>query len=459
IEFARNGGRINTDAIDNAGGVDSSDHEVNLKILLNQQVAAGILGESERNALLESMTEEVAELVLRHNYGQSQILSLGETQAASRLNDHRRLIHELENAGRLNRELEQLPSDEELDALAREGQGLSRPETAVLLAHSKLWLCDQLIDAGIADDGDLLPLLRQYFPSAVREGFGTALEQHPLRTELLATHLTNQLCNRLGETFVSYLQSETRCSALEALRACVSACRILGADDLWRGLEAIEREIDDDLFRAQLGAIQDLIERTALWLLRHTEETPASVVVFADDIRDLLHALPDLLDEEDAQAIKLERERLLVAGLQEPLATSLARLPLLYPLLSLLSLSRSCGQMPATTAGLYFALEKALQLKPMRHSIALLPERDLWQRKARATLAREVDGAQLQLCRWILECTDDGAAVERLAQWQSSAGARLDNLYQTFAEIRSCDTPDLAMLSVAVRELGSLQAP
>ncbi|GGO87956.1 hypothetical protein GCM10011348_42310 [Marinobacterium nitratireducens] len=405
------------------------------------------------------MTDEVARLVLRHNYGQSQILSLGEIQAASRINDHRRLIQQLERAGRLNRELEQLPSDEQLDALAREGLGLSRPESAVLLAHSKLWLCDQLIADGIADNDDLLPLLQEYFPTAVRERFGGMLEQHPLRAELLATHLTNQLCNRMGETFISYLQSETRCSALEALRAYVAAGRLLDVDSLWRGLESIECEIDESLFRSQLTSIQDLIERTALWLLRQPQQTRATAQhpTFANDIQRLLDALPGLIDSELQAPLQRESERLTVAGLPQALADRLALLPAVYPLLSVLTLSRSSNQGPEAAAAVYFALEGELQLEPLRRAIASLPERNLWQRKARATLAREVDGAQLQICRWVLDSTADAAPGARLAQWQQSTDPLLGNLRQTFAEVRCSETPDLAMLSVATRELCNLK--
>ncbi|MFC6671182.1 NAD-glutamate dehydrogenase domain-containing protein [Marinobacterium aestuariivivens] len=461
IEYARAGGRVNTDAIDNAGGVDSSDHEVNLKILLNQQVAAGTLGETERNRLLESMTDEVAKLVLRHNYGQSQILSLADGQAPSRINDQRRLIQQLEKAGRLNRELEQLPGDEQLDHLAREGQGLSRPEIAVLLAYGKLWLCDQLIAEGLADDRELLEALQHYFPAPIRRHHGAELALHPLRTELLATHLTNRLCNRMGETFVSYLQSETRCRALDAVRAFEAACRILEIDRLWSGLEALECDLDDGIFRGQLAAIQDLVERTALWLLRQSQQVfarPEQMAIFTREVAGLRQRLPELLDSGDRELLQHTRAELMAGGVPETLAAQLAALPWQYPLLSIVALAGSRDQNSQTAAGVYFALEQQLPLKPLRRCIEALPERDLWQRKARATLAREVDSAQLQISRWILDTTDfttePGA---RLSQWQTRALPLLDNLQQTFAEVRFNETPDLAMLSVAVRELGSLK--
>ncbi|MCP8688886.1 NAD-glutamate dehydrogenase [Marinobacterium sedimentorum] len=463
IEFARQGGLVNTDAIDNAGGVDSSDHEVNLKILLSRELAQGALDDDSRNQLLGSMTDEVAALVLRHNFQQSQILSLCDAQAPTRINDHRRLMQQLEKAGRLNRELEYLPGDEQLDELARNGQGLTRPEIAVLLAYSKLWLCDQLIAQGIGQDPDLGLELPGYFPHPVRQHYGEQLQQHPLRSELLATHVTNQTCNRMGDTFVSYLQAETHCTALNAVRALVAARRILDIDSLWQALETLENSLDDSLFRDLLAQIQDLLDRTTLWLLRRN----AGLIAIADctsaydsQVTGLMAQLPALLAEDDLAQLQQARDTLIEAGVPAVLADRLATLPYLYRGLEIVQLAHSSGQDSLATAGIYFALEQLLALKPLRRCIAALPERDLWQRKARAALAQEVDAAQIQACRLILGSTDAAALpTARLAQWREQAAQLLDNLQQTFSEVRFNETPNLAMLSVAVRELGSLKHP
>jgi glutamate dehydrogenase len=461
IEFARQGGLVNTDAIDNAGGVDSSDHEVNLKILLSRELAEGALDDDSRNRLLGSMTDEVAALVLRHNFQQSQILSLCDAQAPTRINDHRRLMQQLEKAGRLNRELEYLPSDEQLDELARNGQGLTRPEIAVLLAYSKLWLCDQLIAQGIGQDPDLGLELPGYFPRPVRQHYGEPLQQHPLRSELLATHVTNQTCNRMGDTFVSYLQAETHCTALNAVRAFVAARRMLEIDSLWQALEALENSLDDRLFRDQLAQIQDLLDRTTLWLLRRTAgqiDIADCTSAYNGQVTSLVAHLPQLLAEDDLLQLQQARDTLTETGVPAVLADRLATLPYLYRGLEIVQLARSSGQDSLATAGIYFALEQLLALKPLRRCIAALPERDLWQRKARAALAQEVDAAQIQACRLILGTTDATAPLSaRLAQWHEQAAQLLDNLQQTFSEVRFNETPNLAMLSVAVRELGSLK--
>jgi len=460
IEYARLGGGINTDAIDNSGGVDSSDHEVNLKILLNQPLGDGRLDLAARNALLENMTDEVAQLVLRHNYGQSQILSLDARQAPSRINDHRRLIQQLEKEGRLKRKLEQLPNDETLDRLARDNQGLSRPEIAVLLAYSKLWLCERLIAEGVANDRTLSERLTDYFPQAIRERYADAIEHHPLRTELLATHLTNRLCNRMGETFVSYLQSESGCSAIDAVHAFETGSRLLDIDALWSQLEALEQSIDDDHFRGQLGTLQDLLERTSLWLLRRPQiglDSPERIEAFATELKRLTDHLPELLDDDEQEQLRQQRDDLVAAGLPEQLATRLAALGYHYPLLSVAQLAHEREESSPVIAALYFALEQRLQLKPLRRNIAALPERDLWQRKARSALAWEVDDAQLHICRRVLDSTaTDTEPQLRLDQWLQQVAPLLTTLQQTLNEVRVSDTPDLAMLSVAVRRLGNL---
>jgi glutamate dehydrogenase len=461
IEFARQGGLVNTDAIDNAGGVDSSDHEVNLKILLNQQVIAGTLDADERNPLLESMTEDIARLVLRHNYGQCQILSAANQVAPRRINDHRRLMQQLEKAGRLNRELEYLPSDEQLDELARNGQGLTRPEIAVLLAYSKLWLCDQLIADGIGDDPWLARELHNYFPDVIQQRFGAALQQHPLHPQLIATHCTNLICNRMGSTLVSYLQSEAHCSALDAVRAWMVAHQLLDMPAIWRELECFESQLEDSLFRRQLLRIHSLLERTSLWVLRnHGSNLDIADLLarYGSSVTEVSDMLLPYLDVAEQEHLQHDSEALQDTGLPVALAQRLATLANLSRGLEIVALCLKSGQDSKTASRVYFTLEQHLELGPLRKMILALPERDLWQRKARRALSLEVDGALAQACAAVLSdiksCDD---LDQRLQHWQTQSRPILQHLQQLFSEIRSSDTPDLPMLSVAVRELSNLR--
>jgi glutamate dehydrogenase len=461
IEFARQGGLVNTDAIDNAGGVDSSDHEVNLKILLNQQVIAGTLDADERNPLLESMTEDIARLVLRHNYGQCQILSAANQVAPRRINDHRRLMQQLEKAGRLNRELEYLPSDEQLDELARNGQGLTRPEIAVLLAYSKLWLCDQLIADGIGDDPWLARELHNYFPDVIQQRFGAALQQHPLHPQLIATHCTNLICNRMGSTLVSYLKSEAHCSALDAVRAWMVAHQLLDMPAIWRELECFESQLEDSLFRRQLLRIHSLLERTSLWVLRnHGSNLDIADLLarYGSSVTEVSDMLLPYLDVAEQEHLQHDSEALQDTGLPVALAQRLATLANLSRGLEIVALCLKSGQDSKTASRVYFTLEQHLELGPLRKMILALPEQDLWQRKARRALSLEVDGALAQACAAVLSgiksCDD---LDQRLQHWQTQSRPILQHLQQLFSEIRSSDTPDLPMLSVAVRELSNLR--
>ena len=464
IEYSRRGGIVNSDAIDNAGGVDSSDHEVNLKILLDREVASEDLTGKQRNKLLASMTDEVASLVLRHNKLQSQILSICALQSSSRVNDHIRLIHTLEQEGRLKRKLEFLPNDEQLEELTRNGEGLTRPEIAVLMAYSKLRLFDQLIDNKIGEDTDLSGELSDYFPKPIQAQYGDSLQQHPLREELIATHVSNLVNNRMGSTYVSYLQEETRCQALDAVRAYFAAKQILAIEPLWDALERLESTLPDSIFRNLMSRIQDLLERTALWLLRnHPQPLNITELVhdYAEDVNLLLQSQLSLFSEEEQQQRTEEQNRLLEAGINGEeyagLAQRFAGLDRDYYCLEIVRLTRKQGQQALSAAQAYYQLENLLGLSGLRARINSLPEKDIWQRKARASLADELDSALARANARLLRATEEQLTVDqRLEQWQQEQQQMLDHFRTTREEIECIEKPNLAMLSVAVRELGQL---
>ncbi|WP_210398027.1 NAD-glutamate dehydrogenase [Motiliproteus sediminis] len=454
IEFAQNGGLINTDAIDNSGGVDSSDHEVNIKILLDQEVRAQDLTAKQRNKLLASMTDDVAALVLRHNYQQSQVLSLCNRQAGYLINDHRQLIQLLEKEGRLKRKLEFLPSDEQLEELVRSNGGLSRPEIAVLLAYSKLRNFDLLVEEGIGSDEDLANELSAYFPAEIRKRYPEQLRLHPLRQELIATHVTNLVVNRMGSTFVTYLQDETRCTALDAVRAFFAARDIFAISPLWQALEAHEAALGDELFGGLLIDIQQLLERAALWLLR-TQPRPLSVSSlvenFAAGVQTALAAIPA------DTAAEASSERLRDCGLPVELAARMGDLPRQYYALDMVRLAGWVDHDTPLAAAGYLAMEATLGLEPLRDQITALPGNDLWSRKARASLADELDRALVRASERLLTSTDAGLAIDqRLTLWQMEHLQPLSHFQAICNEIATQDAPNLAMLSVAVRELGQL---
>jgi len=264
IEYARAGGRLNTDSVDNSAGVDCSDHEVNIKILLGQVVADKRLTMAKRDKLLAAMTDEVAELVLRDNYLQTGALTVAEAEAADRLPNVARLIRALERATRVNRSIDVLPDEEGLARLGNSGLGLTRPETSVLLAHAKLALYDELLESDLPDDPLLVNDLVAYFPTPVRKTYAKAIANHRLRRELISTSITNQVVNRAGFTFVNDLKERSDRPAPAVARAFTIVRDAFGCEALWRDIEALDNKLDVEVQTAALIDIKALIERASL---------------------------------------------------------------------------------------------------------------------------------------------------------------------------------------------------
>ncbi len=282
VEYALTGGRINTDAIDNSAGVDTSDHEVNIKIVLDGAVHDGELGETDRNDLLVAMTDEVAALVLRDNYRQNRALDNGRAQAAAMEGVHARFMHALENAGHLDRDVERLPSDEQLADRHNAGLGLTAPELAVMLAYAKIALEEELLASELPDDPDFMPELVRAFPSAVRSRFLERIRAHTLRREITATALVNGLVNRAGATFAFRLGEETGAHGPDVVRAHEAARAIFDQDALWRDIEALDGAVGVDVQTRMYLASRRLVERGARWLLRNRPQPlpVASTVAF-----------------------------------------------------------------------------------------------------------------------------------------------------------------------------------
>src|SRR5690606_23121964 len=299
IEYALRGGRINTDAIDNSAGVDASDHEVNIKILLGIAVADGTLNAAQRDALLAAMTDEVAALCLRDNYFQNHALSLMEREAPRLLDAHERLMLALEKSGRLDRAIERLPDADTGAAGRAAGEGLVRPELAVLLAYAKMWLYDEVLASSLPDDPWVATALARYFPTPLRETHAAALSRHPLRREIIATHVVNSMVNRVGCSFVHQQMDATRRNAQDVVRAYLLARARFDLVDLWQSIEALDNQVPAALQMEMLEQPNRLLARATAWFLRSThlaEPVGAVVERFADGIEALREQLPELLD-------------------------------------------------------------------------------------------------------------------------------------------------------------------
>ena len=297
IAYALGGGRIFMDAIDNSAGVDCSDHEVNIKILLDAIVAEGDLTGKQRNELLAEMTDEVSALVLRDNYGQAQALTSSATQAASMAEVHERYVRSLEQAGVLSRELEFLPSIAAFEDRAAAGGGLTAPEFAILLSHTKVALSQALLASELPDDPYLAGELALYFPSRLRERFPEQLERHSLRREIIATRIANDLVNRAGTTFLFRLGDETGAAPDEIARAYTAAREAAGLRELWAAIEALDGKLPAATQTAMLLRSRILLERTTRWLLRHRRrplDIAETVARYAPGTAAVAEALPTL---------------------------------------------------------------------------------------------------------------------------------------------------------------------
>ncbi|GAB3489230.1 NAD-glutamate dehydrogenase [Marinomonas epiphytica] len=460
IEFAQNGGLISTDAIDNSAGVDSSDHEVNIKILLNRVVENGDMTEKQRNKLLAEMTDEVAELVLRHNRGQSHVLSLANARAADRLADHWRLILSLVREGRLNREIEFLPSDAQIKKRLNKGLGLTRPEISVLLAYSKIKLSEQLVEDGIGEDEDLLTQIHQYFPSQLSKQFGDQMASHALSQEIIAGHVTNNLGNRMGPTFSTYMQEETSASALNLVRAYMAAEDIFGIPALWDAINDLDFKVPNSELNALLIRIQVLVEKATLWLLRNTRES-LSIQKLKDTYKpgvEIIRAnMQAILTEPSQQHLAEISENLIAKGIPEEVAQRLSALDYLFYGLDIIRVASNTEKEVLDVAQTYFALEMDLELHWLRHSVNELTADDMWQRRAKAGLGDEVDNSLRTLTQEVIQANTEISDLEqRLTQWRELNSDNIKHYRATFTEIKAGNELTLAMVTVAIRELRNL---
>ncbi|HZQ78484.1 MAG TPA: NAD-glutamate dehydrogenase [Acidimicrobiia bacterium] len=452
IEFALAGGRINTDAIDNSAGVDCSDHEVNIKILLDTVVADGEMTTLQRNRLLAEMTGEVAAMVLRDNYDQTGALATARAQAAPMVDVHARYLRKLESEGGLDRAVEFLPTDEVLAQRRSAGMGLTSPEFAVLLAYTKLDVVSRLLASDACEDPWFERELTAYFPEPLRDGrFAAALVRHPLRREIIATRVTNLLVDRAGTSFVHRLTEETGAAVPELARAHAAAWEIFRLEELWGAVEALDNIVPAATQIEMMLPIRRLAERAGRWLVRHGPrplDVAAAVGAFGEGATRLAGLLPALLSPPDRDAADARAGAWVEAGAGKDLAARVAALDALAPALDVVQVAGGADGV-AGVAAVYFALGTALELDWLRDRIAALPRDDRWQALARAALGDDYARERAALTAEVLA----GGGFE---PWMAGHRAAVDRFLAVVDDIRAGAPPDLATLSVAMREARAL---
>ncbi|MFJ1539609.1 NAD-glutamate dehydrogenase [Micromonospora chalcea] len=457
IEYAATGGRIYTDFIDNAAGVDCSDHEVNIKILLNTAVADGELDRPERDELLARMTDEVAELVLRDNYDQARALNNAQAQAASLLPVHRRMINDLERSGALDRALEALPSDEEL--AVRTESGLTPPEFAVLLAYVKIVLEREIVGEGLADEEWTTDILVNYFPTPLRQRFADRMGRHRLRRDIVTTVLVNEAINRGGISFVFRVVEETAASAADVLRAYVVVREVFGLRDLWDAVEALDNKVSPELQTAVYLDTRRLLDRAVRWLVTN-RRSPIDVLAEIDRLRGgVAQLLPDLEHRfwgTEREAIAAHIESLVDRGLPRDLAEQATRLMYSFGLLDIVETAQATGRDVGEVASVYFVLSDRFRVDALLSKISLLPREDRWQTLARMALRYDLYAALAALTAEVLGSTpDDVPPVERVQEWEQANATSIHRAHRAMGEFDE-SRADLSALSVLLRQIRTL---
>ncbi|MGY1856115.1 NAD-glutamate dehydrogenase [Modestobacter sp. SYSU DS0290] len=466
IEYALTGGRLNTDAIDNSAGVDTSDHEVNIKIALNRVVDEGRLDAGGRARLLAEMTDEVAAAVLTDNHAQNATLA-GEAAAARGLLDaHQRYLRWLERGGRLDRAVEFLPDDRAITERRRDGLALTGPELSVLLAYAKIEAGDAVLASGLPDDPALAGLLQEYFPGPLRGRFAAALADHPLRREIVATVLTNRTVNTAGVTGVFRLAEETGAPLAAVVRAHAVARAVFDVDRLWDA----PRELDNRVPAATQVHLRTeatrLAERATRWLLRLPELTAepapslqAVVDRFTGPVAEVSAGLPGWLLGADAAGYAERAAALQADGVPAELAAQVAVAPLLPAALDLAVVAETTGAPIALAAQVAQCLGERLGLVPLRELVIALPRNRRWDSIARTSLRDDLATEQVTLAADVLGLrrSDDEPADALVGRWADAWDVAQQRAAVQLEELATGERHELAELLVAVRTLRGLR--
>ncbi|WP_152207490.1 NAD-glutamate dehydrogenase [Marinobacter changyiensis] len=457
IEYALAGGRLNTDFIDNAGGVDCSDHEVNMKILLNRVVASGDLTEKQRNIMLEEMTDEVSELVLKNNYRQTQAISIASVDTATRIEEYRRLMNTFESEGKLNRQLEFLPDEEILAERKLKKQGLTRPELSVLISYVKGDLKQVLIESDLPDDPSLAGEIHKVFPDALNKKFTAELNNHQLRREIIATQVANDLVNHMGITFVERLSQSTGASSAAIALAWIIAREVFRLDVWWDKIEALDYKVPAQLQIQLMNDLMRLIRRAVRWLLRNRRSelnVQSHMERFVDSIGRITANLPDYLGAQAEAEWQKNYDEMREKNVPDDLAAVVSGTSHLYSALGIIEAHESTGMPLKTVANLYYTLGDRLELNWFATAIAKLTPSSHWQALARESFREDLDWQQRALTTGVLKLAgspgDVGACVE---SWMDQYEPMILRWKSMLSELRGVRAPEYAMFSVALREL------
>jgi glutamate dehydrogenase len=461
IEFNLAGGRCNTDALDNSAGVDCSDHEVNIKILIDSLVTAGKVRAEDRTALLVSMTDEVGRLVLVDNEDQNDLMGTSRANAASLLPVHARMIKDLVNEHGLNRELEALPSDKEIRRRTEAGIGLTSPELATMMAHVKLALKHELLASELPDQEVFASRLPKYFPSNLRDNFANDIRQHQLRREIVSTMLINDLVDTSGITYAYRISEDVGVGPADAVRSYVATNAIFRVGEVWRQIRATgENGASVAVTDRMTLDLRRLVDRAGRWLLNYRPQplaVGAEINRFAEKVRVLTPRMSEWLRGDDKSIVEKEARDFSSKGVSDDLAYMVATGLYQYSLLDVIDIADIVDRDPAEVADTYFALMDRLGTDGLLTAVSRLVRDDRWHSLARLAIRDDIYGSIRALCFDVLAVGEpDENGEEKIAEWETTNSSRVSRAQRTLTELYESGELDLATLSVAARQLRSM---
>ena len=460
VEFARSGGRINTDFIDNSAGVDCSDHEVNIKVVLGDVVQRGDMTMKQRDRLLVRMTDEVGRLVLRDNYQQSQAITTAEARSHRLLDRQNRFMRGLEREGLLDREIEFLPDEEEVARRLSSSTGLTRPEISVLLSYAKIVTYDEILDSALPDEELLVEDLVSYFPTPLREAYRDSIEGHRLRREIIATMVTNSMINRVGATYIHEMQDATGHSTDEIARAYLVARDAFDLRSIWNAIEGLDNKVEAALQTDMLQEANKLCQRNVQWFLRN-ESHPLNITQtmnrFASGVRELRAQIDDVVGAEDSRSIKAREARLTSEGIPKKLAREIAGLDVLASACDIVRIAMTAKYRVGRVAAVYFGIGSELSMDWLKNAaLSVTPENE-WQKRALDAVIDDLFAHQSALTQRVLESGNKSRAADKLIEgWIEGRGAAASRVRELVSDLRTAEGLDVSMFAVANRELRNL---
>lgn len=457
VEYALKGGHIYTDFIDNSAGVSCSDKEVNIKILLNGIVASGDLTEKQRNLILAEMTDEVAGIVLRENYLQPRAVNQALAQSVRSLELHSRYISELERTGKIDRELEFLPSEKALIKRKLTGKGLTSPGISVLQCYSKIILKESILASDVPEDIYLKQFLVRSFPKLLQNKYSSQMQDHPLRREIIATRLSNHIVNEMGFSFVYRLQDETGAPVSSIVRAYIIARSSLNMSDIWHQIESLDSVIGAEQQKAIMMIYVRLLRRSTRWFLRNKRmqlDITASVNKYAIGVQAIKNAMPDIFDNENKEQYDKAYNEYIKENIPALLAHELTITPGLFAAMDIIEVAHQFNIEIEQVAQVYFAIGEFLQLNWIRTEVIIHPTENQWESLSREALRDDLDWQQRSLAAGVIRLNKSNQKLnECLDAWSNNHEDLINRWKQVLANLKSSSSLNYTMFFVAIREL------